>query len=301
MIIETEGLTKRFGRKDAVSAMNLRVAKGAAMAMIGANGAGKTTTLRLLTNIYSPDAGRAEVLGIDTRKLRQADFQRIGFVSENQKLPTRLTVAQYFDYLRPMYESWDGDLEARLRRELDLPPGRRIGALSHGMRIKLMLAGALPFRPELLLLDEPLSGLDPLIRDEVIEGVLGQAEDTTIVISSHELAEIEGFATDVAYIEDGALKFQESTEDLRRRFRAITATFAKPPAPIVTDARSRWLSLQAQGHTLSFIDAGFKDEASLAGRIAALAGPVEQLQTAPLSLRDISKALMRAARQEAHS
>jgi ABC-2 type transport system ATP-binding protein len=155
MIIEAKDLTKRFGGHEAVRGVDLSVPEGAAMALIGANGAGKTTTLRLLLDILRPDGGAASVLGVDSRRLSPADFTTIGYVSENQKLPARLTVAQFFDYLRPLYPNWDRALENDLRERLDLPAGRRIGKLSHGMRVKTALASALAFRPRVLILDEP--------------------------------------------------------------------------------------------------------------------------------------------------
>ena len=121
-------------------------------------------------------------------------------------------VEQYFDYLRGFYPNWDRALEDELRERLELPPERQLGKLSHGMRMKAMLASVLAFRPSLLILDEPLSGLDPLVRDEIMEGVLRQADETTIVISSHELAEIEGCTTHVAFMVRGRLLFQETSE-----------------------------------------------------------------------------------------
>src|SRR5207237_9238609 len=130
-----------------------------------------------------------------------------------------LTVGEYLDYLRPFYPKWDRDLEATIRRDLRLPPGRKIGDLSHGMRMKMSLACALPFRPKLLVLDEPFSGLDPLVRDEFMEGLLQQAGEMTILISSHELSEIDGVATHVAFLDEGRLLFEESMSDLVARFR----------------------------------------------------------------------------------
>src|SRR5690606_7421649 len=102
-------------------------------------------------------------------------FQHIGYVSESQKVPERLTVAQYMAWLRRLYTGWDEDLARQLMEQFELPPGRRLDHLSHGMRIKTLLLGALAFRPRLLVLDEPLSGLDPLVRDEVVNGLLQQA------------------------------------------------------------------------------------------------------------------------------
>src|SRR6516165_8006022 len=139
-------------------------------------------------------------------------------------MPERLTVSEYPDYLRPFYSRWDRDLEGSIRRQLRLPPERRIGNLSHGMRMKMALACALPFRPKLLVLDEPFSGLDPLVRDEFMEGLLQQAGEMTILISSHELGEIDGVATHVAFLDEGKLLFQESMSDLVARFREVHVT-----------------------------------------------------------------------------
>ena len=292
MIIEAKGLTKRFRKHEAVRGLDLAVPEGAAMALIGANGAGKTTTLRLLLDIIRPDGGTATILGADSTRLSPHDFTTIGYVSENQKLPARLTVAQFFDYLRPLYPNWDRALEDDLRARLDLPAERRIGKLSHGMRVKTALAGALAFRPKVLILDEPLSGLDPLVRDEVLEGLLAQAGDMTILISSHELTEIEGFASHVAYMERGRIVFQQPIEVLMARFRSVTVTFDDaPPPPDPT-----WIRYEVAGHAASFIESAYEGPEALARKVGA-AGRIE---TAPMSLKEISKALMRASRKEAH-
>lgn len=290
MIIEAKDLTKRFGGQEAVRGVDLSVPEGAAMALIGANGAGKTTTLRLLLDILRPDGGRASILGKDSTRLAPADFAAIGYVSENQKLPARLTVAQFFDYLRPLYPNWDRALEDDLRDRLDLPAGRRIGKLSHGMRVKTALASALAFRPKVLILDEPLSGLDPLVRDEVLEGLLAQAADMTILISSHELTEIEGFASHVAYMEHGRIVFQQPIEALMARFRSVTVTFDDAPPP----PDPSWIRYAVAGHAASFIESAYETPEALARKVGA-AGRIE---TAPMSLKDISKALMRASRKE---
>jgi len=298
VIVETQNLSKRFSRHDAVHDINLSVPEGAALALIGANGAGKTTTLRMLVNLVQPSGGTARVLGVDSRDLGAGEMARIGYVSENQKLPDGLTVAQFFDYLRPLYPSWDGALEADLRRRFDLPAARKLGKLSHGTRLKAVLAAALPFRPALLILDEPLSGLDPLVRDEVMESLLSQAGEMTIVISSHELAEIEGCATDVAFLDRGRLLFQEPMDALSARFRDVGVVLedASRVPPVLPAA---WLAPQRAGHTLQFIDTRFTDDAALARQIAETLGPIKSIDARGMSLRDISKTLMRAQRREA--
>ena len=292
MSVECENLSKRFGRHAAVRNLSLRVPPGSAFALIGTNGAGKTTTLRMLVNILQPDSGAARVLGVDSRKLAREDFERIGYVSENQSLPERLTVAQYFNYLRSLYTKWDESLERTLRRDLDLPPERKLGKLSHGMRMKTILAAALAFRPAVLILDEPLSGLDPLVRDQMVDGMLRQADETTILISSHEITEIESFTTHCAFMHGGELAFQDSIEATLARFRRIDVTLtgaSRAPAEIP----KTWLNVELGDRSLRFVDSAFESDGAMQQALTARLGPV-RCSAEPMSLREISKALMRA-------
>lgn len=295
MIIQTEDLQKRFRRHSAVNGITLSVPHGATLALVGANGVGKTTLLRLLVNILRPDGGSARVLGVDSRSLAPADFQRIGYVSENQRVPERLTVSQYFGFLRTLYANWDRALERELLAKLDLPPERRLGKLSHGMRIKTLLAGVLAFRPALLILDEPLSGLDPLMRDEIIQNLLRQADETTIVISSHELAEIEGFTTHVAYLDKGRVSFQESVEQMQRRFREVSVVLASD-AVWPTSLPARCLNVETAGRSVRFVDSGFTNESDLRFLLHKHLGSVASFEAQPMTLREISKTLLLASR-----
>ena len=294
MIIETQDLTKNFWRHDAVQELNLSVPEGATCALIGANGAGKTTTMRMLVNVLTPDRGNARVLGVDSRQLRPADRLRIAFLSENQELPDRLSVAQYLEYLASLYPNWDRALEQQLLAQFELPPARALGKLSHGMRMKAMLIGALSFRPKLLILDEPLSGLDPLVRDEVMSGILSQADETTILISSHELSEIEACTTHVAFMVRGRLMFQESIETLSARFREVTInTEQGVDRKTLPDT---WLNPQVDGALLRFVDSAYASDEQQRELVRRHCGVVRHLESTALSLREISKALMRATR-----
>ena len=289
MIIETHHVAKRFGRFDAIEDLNLAVPEASVFALIGANGAGKTTIIRMLMNILRPDRGEITVLGTPSRKLAAQDFQRIGYVSESQKPPAALTLEQYFGYLRSLYSKWDTNLERELRAQFELPAARRIGHLSHGMRLKALLVAALAFRPKLLLLDEPLSGLDTLVRDEVVNGLLQQAADTTILISSHELSEIESFTTHVAFMQDGHLLLQEAIDSLRLRFREVRATLSaakQPSRPLPDD----WLMPQIEGHRLRFIASRF-DDTDLQQQLTQRFGAV-RFESEPMPLRAIASALM---------
>jgi len=296
-MIRVQDLSKHFRGHDAVRGISFTVPEGSAYALIGANGAGKTTTLKILMNILEPTRGSATVLGVDSRRITHRELYRIGYVSENQQMPERLTVEQYFDYLRPFYTRWDRKLESALRAQLCLPPARRIGELSHGMRMKMALACALPFRPEILILDEPFSGLDPLVRDEFMDGVLGQAGETTLLLSTHELGEVEGVATHVGFLEDGKLLFDEPMDQLHERFRAVRIVFDHT-AQVPMEPSPDWFQLAADGNTLQFIDSRFAESLSQERLKARFAG-IRSIESEPVPLRTIFTALARAVRNAA--
>lgn len=295
MIVETRDLRVRFGRAEALKGIDLRVPEGSVFALLGPNGAGKSTAIRVLMNVLRPDGGDAAVLGTDSRKLGPRQFQRIGFVSESQRLPGALTLRAYFDYLSRLYEHWDGALERALCAQFDLPPERQLKALSHGMRIKTLLVGALAYRPTLLVLDEPLSGLDTVTRDEIVGGLLQQVQDTTVLISSHELSEIESFTTHVAFLHEGAVAIQESIESLQSRFREVTATLSQQKS-LPTPLPERWLMPEVQGHRLRFVHAHCTDEAEAKAELERHFGAV-RAEFEPMTLRAIVGTLIQDGRR----
>ena len=295
-MIEVHDLWKNFRNHEAVRGLSLCVSEGSAYALIGANGAGKTTTIKVLMNILQATRGYARVMGADSRRLSLSELSQIGYVSENQEMPERLTVAEYFDYLRPFYSSWDRSLENSLRRDLELPADRKISALSHGMRMKMGLGCALVFRPRLLILDEPFSGLDPLVRDELMDGLVSHAGETTILISSHELGEIEGFATHIAFLEEGRLLFDESMPDLMARFRNVRVTLDHP-ATVPEELPEGWLQFRAMGNVVEFIET--HSAAGSTERLQMFFDGIRAVDADPMPLRSIFTALARAARRAA--
>lgn len=294
-MIELRNLTKKYRNHGALKNLSLRVPEGSAFLIVGANGAGKTTMIKILMNLLEATSGVAEIFGVDSRRLSPKELQRIGYVSENQELPGRLTVEEYLNYLRPFYSAWDKHLEAETLRQFRLPGDRKINELSHGMRVKLALTCALPYRPKLLVLDEPFSGLDPLIRDEFMEGLAGYAHEMTILMSSHELSEVEGFGTDVAFIDEGTLLFQESMEELTGRVQEIkvtldhTAAVRKPP-PV------DWVDVKESGNVLTFVHTQFIEN-DLEVQIRSQLDGVQRIEVNPMPLRTIFTSLARATRK----
>ena len=166
--IVTDGLSRRFKRVKAVRDLNLQVPTGAIFAYLGPNGAGKTTTIHLLMNLIRPSGGRAEVLGVDSRKLTPRTLETIGYVSENQKPPHWMTIGAFLDFCKHLYPTWDDTYCDDLRRRFELPLDHKLGHCSRGMRMKAVLVSSLAYRPKLLVLDEPFSGLDPNMRDDMV-------------------------------------------------------------------------------------------------------------------------------------
>lgn len=295
--IQTEHLTKQFRRVEALAGLDLTVPQGAAYALVGPNGAGKTTAIKVLMNILRATSGRAEVLGTPSAKIAGRHFQSIGYVSENQQLPEWTTVSYFLSYLRPFYPNWDRALESELIKQFDLPTDRKLRHLSRGMRMKAALASSLAYHPKLIVLDEPFTGLDPLVRDELIQSLLDRAEEATIFVSSHDLAEIESFASHVGYLENGKLHFSEELSTLVDRFREVELTFDTPP-PLPALPPSTWMQMSSSSAVIRFIESQF-DEARTTAEVRKVFGDVRNQAFTPMSLRSIFLAMAKARRDAA--
>ncbi len=295
-VIQTRQLSRRFGRKEAVRNLTIEVPAGSIYAFLGPNGAGKTTTIKMLMNILEPSSGQAEVMGRDCRTLSRAEFTRIGYVSENQKMPDWMTVQQFINYCRPLYPGWDDAFAQRLLQQFDLPLDRKLGQLSRGMKVKAALLTSLAYKPELLVLDEPFSGLDPLVRDEFIRGVLELTEESnwTVFVSSHDIDEVERLADWVGIINEGELKLSESTASLQARFRQVEVT-AAAEGPLPGGLPESWLVPEKNGRVVRWVESRY-DEATLPAEVERLFPGARLDRVVPLSLRDIFLALARTYR-----
>jgi ABC-2 type transport system ATP-binding protein len=288
-------LKKRFRGAVALDGLNLEVPEGSVYALIGANGAGKTTAIKILMNILQPTSGHTETLG--RQKLSPRELQQIGYVSENQEMPEWMTVGYFMAYLKPFYPTWDDTRADELLRQFELPRDRKLKHLSRGMKMKAALASSLAYRPKLIVLDEPFSGLDPLVRDEFIEGLLEGASEATIFISSHDLSEIESFASHVGYLESGRLKFSEEMSALSARFREVEVTLDRAPA-LPANWPPTWLRPEASAAVVRFVDSQF-DEARTMADIRKMFGEPRAVSINPMPLRAIFVTLAKAERRAA--
>ena len=290
--IRTENLSKRFRKVDALTGLNFDIAEGAIYALVGPNGAGKTTTIKILMNIFQATGGAAEILGIDSRKIAARTLASIGYVSENQELPLWMTVTGFLGYLRPFYPTWDRKLEDELIQRFELPLERKLKDLSRGMRMKATLAGSLAYHPKVIILDEPFSGLDPLVRDQLIEGLLERASESTTLVSSHDLAEIESFASHVGYMEQGQLRFSEELSTLRERFREVELKFEEIPS-VPEKWPAAWMQTNNSGSVIRFVESQFNQERTCA-EIRQLLGEAKDVTFTAMTLHSIFLALAKS-------
>ena len=290
--IRTEGLTKRYLKMAALRGVDLEVQQGAVYALVGPNGAGKTTAIKILMNLIGATSGHAEVLGMDSKTIRGKAYTQIGYVSENQDIPEWMKVGGLLEYLREFYPSWDRELENALVKQFELPRERKIKALSRGMKMKLALASALAFHPKLIVLDEPFGGLDPLVRDQLIEGLLERVGETTVFLSSHDLAEIESFASHVGYLEEGTLRFSEEMTVLAGRFREVEITLEADRGLLPAGLPGNWLQVKAAGGVVQLVESQFEEERTRE-QIRGAFGEVKEVAFRAMGLRAIFLAMAR--------
>jgi ABC-2 type transport system ATP-binding protein len=298
-LLEFHQVTRRFPRSWALRHASFRVPAGAITAMLGPNGAGKSTALKIALNLLRPSTGHVEILGVDSRKLGPAQLARIGYVADGMELPDWMTVDQFLAWCRPLYPKWDADLERSLRKQFALPGDRKLKHLSRGQRMKAALIAALAYRPELLVLDEPFSGLDPLVRDEFITGLLELAggEGFSVVLSSHDIEEVDRLADHVVLLNHGTVVLDEDTGPLLDRHRQVEillpADFGQLPKFPVT-----WIAPQSSGRVLRFTDTAH-DPANFPQSMASHFPNCPPADVRPLTLRELFVTLVRSGRADA--
>ena len=220
-VIEVSKLTRRFGARDALSSVTLSLPRGAVYGLVGANGAGKTTLIKHILGLLRAESGSVRVFGLDPVADPVAVLSRIGYLSEENDLPGWMCIDELIRYSRAFYPAWDDAYAEELRRRFALDPAAKIKNLSKGQKARAGLLVALAHRPELLVLDEPSSGLDPIVRRDILGAVIRTIADEgrTVLFSSHLLEEVEQVADHVTMISHGAIVLSGSLAAIRESHR----------------------------------------------------------------------------------
>ncbi len=288
--VATRGLSRRYGPETALDGVDLRVPEGSVYVLIGANGAGKSTALGILMNLVRPDAGAAEVFGMDTTARGAEVRAQVGYLPEHHQQSYRwMACGHLLRYAAACYPTWDAEYAGHLSDAFGLRMDRRVGAMSKGEARRLQLVLAMAHRPPLLLLDEPTDGLDPVVRKRALSLLAGQLADTptTVVISTHRIHEVESLADHVGVLRDGRLVAQMSRDELRRtvrryRFRAPEGWEAPP------ELKSTALRRSSAGRELESVLMGEKRE--VVARLASTGAEVREVES--LALEDAALAFL---------
>jgi len=221
--IELQAVTKSFRRAEVLRGVTFRVGRGKTFAFLGRNAAGKTTTIRMLLGLLKRDDGSIRVLGLDPTKDPIELRRRVGYLAEDQTMYGWMKVGEIVRFVAPFYPTWDHDLALKYIREFELPIDQKIKFLSKGQNVRLGLVLALAHRPELVILDDPALGLDPIMRKQFNRDLIThlQGEGRTVFYSSHLLYEVEPVADEVAILDQGRILRQADTESLRRDVKQL--------------------------------------------------------------------------------
>ena len=240
--IAITNLSRRFGSKTVIDDVSLYVPRGSVFGLVGENGAGKTTLIKHILGLLRAEAGKVRVFGMDPVSDPVSVLGRIGYLSEQPDLPGWMRVDELIRYTQAFYPNWDAGYAERLRGQFGLNPAARIKTLSKGQCAKAGLLAAQAHRPDLLLLDEPSSGLDPIVRRDILEAIIRTVADEgrTVFFSSHLLEEIERVSDHVAMLHQGKLVLCGSLDEIKAQHHSITLRFetAQPKPPMIPGALS---------------------------------------------------------------
>ena len=222
-VIEFHGVSKSYRRNQVLRSMSLQVERGHTFAFLGRNGAGKTTAIRMLLGLLNRDAGEIRVLGLDPTEQPLELRAQVGYLAEDQTMYGWMRAAEMLSFIAPFYPTWDHDLARKYAREFEVPLQTKIKHLSKWQNVRLGLVLALAHRPELVILDDPALGLDPIMRKQFNRDLIThlQGEGLTVFYSSHLLYEVEPVADEVAILDQGNIVRQCDTEELRRDVKQI--------------------------------------------------------------------------------
>jgi len=222
-VIRVDGIRKQFRNQEVLKGVSFEVQAGQTFAFLGRNGTGKTTCIRTLLGLLTPDAGSVSILGINPRTNPLAVRRRVGYLAEDQKMFGWMTVEQIVHFIAPFYDAWDDELADQYLTQFELPRQTKIRHLSKGQNVRLGLVLALAHRPEVVILDDPVLGLDPIMRKEFNRDLIAhlQGEGRTVLFSSHLLYEVEAVADAVGILHQGQIVRLGATDDLREQVKRL--------------------------------------------------------------------------------
>ncbi len=289
-VIELVGARKRFGPTAAVRDLTLRIPPGTTFGFIGPNGAGKTTTIKMLMGMLRPSGGQVRVLGLDPLADPVALKQRVGYVPEFHAIYRTMCVGDVIAFCRRLYARWSHALVIDLLERFELDPRRKVRQLSKGMLAKLALLLALAHEPEVLILDEPMGGLDPLAREEFLDGVLRSVCDQarTVLFSSHLLGDVQRMADQVGILHAGQLLYTGPTDELLTCTRRLRAVLRDGQRPQGAPPGTIWQRLDGREWLLTVRDFS----PAVVEQVRSQA-PVDHVEVLEIGLEDIFKDIIR--------
>ena len=229
-MIDIQHLTRCFGTKAALQDVTVRIPAGRVVGIVGQNGAGKTTLIKHILGLYRAQHGSVSVFGMDPVRHPKEVLSRLGYLSEQPDFPAWMTIAQFMNYTGAFYPGWDRQYAARLLEMVDVDPTKKIRELSKGQQARVGLCAAQAHRPELLVLDEPSSGLDPVARNEILAAVIRTVidEGRSVLLSSHLLDEVERVCDHLLFFSEGRVLLSESMEAVLEKHYQITVRSSGP-------------------------------------------------------------------------
>ena len=286
LIIQTADVHKRYGNVEALAGVDLKIPRGVVCGLLGRNGAGKTTTIKVLLGMVRPTSGRASVFGLPATDAKASleIRSRAAFVSEDKDLYGGVTVGALVRFTAAFYPKWRADRANEYLAAFELRADATTRELSRGMRTKLALLLALSTGAELLILDEPMSGLDPAAIEQVLQIIVKQAgrEGTTVLFSSHQLADVEQIADHIAIVDRGRVVVDGALDELRAAYRRVQLVF-DGAAPDAKFESSGVVRLRREGRVLSVLcRAGEADVVAEARALNA-----KSVDVLPVSLKEI--------------